>query len=477
MIFKRIAGVAALLFLAVVPCAAQFFDQATYIQQSAAGGSTNAQTATLANASSYSDLIGVKITLVPAATNAAGGLTLQINGFGGTPPSVRRPTASGPTATMAGNEFVTGQPVVVVYGTSNTFDIVSPPNTNLAVGSVNLLNSALNFGVPVNLQLNATVATNALTIAVKGNNGSDPSATNPVLIPFRDSTIANGGPKIVSLQSALSFTIASGSTMGCVNGQMCRLWIAAICITGLECTNSAGSDVVGLCAFNALNGKTIAPINEALLQTSASGTTGGSGAQTWYCNSAAVTARAIRIIGYVEIQETTAGTWALGPTYTQLFGPGIKKPGDIVQVQSSATNSVGSTTSATFAALSGGPTLNITPSSAANPIIVTSQGGGAPSVSASSYLQLSHTISASTTLIGSPVVAPATSTNDGITVVLSAFDVTNTTTQVTYGFEGKTNTGTLNYPTTGTGSYLQAQEIMGALEPTNDNGLPLEMVG
>src|SRR5258708_6008220 len=55
----------------------------------------------------------------------------------------------------------------------------------------------------VNLQLNASNNGAALTVAVKANNGSDPSPTNPLLIPFRDSTLANGGPKWGLLTGAL----------------------------------------------------------------------------------------------------------------------------------------------------------------------------------------------------------------------------------------------------------------------------------
>ena len=43
-------------------------------------------------------------------------------------------------------------------------------------------NPMLGFDMPLNLQLNASTNGTKLTIAVKGNNGSDPSTTNPVLI-------------------------------------------------------------------------------------------------------------------------------------------------------------------------------------------------------------------------------------------------------------------------------------------------------
>jgi hypothetical protein len=48
------------------------------------------------------------------------------------------------------------------------------------------------FDAPINLQVNCAVASPKLTVSLKGNNGADPSVTNPILIPFRDPTIASG---------------------------------------------------------------------------------------------------------------------------------------------------------------------------------------------------------------------------------------------------------------------------------------------
>ena len=60
----------------------------------------------------------------------------------------------------------------------------------------------------------------------------------------------------------------------------------------------------------------------------------------------AVTAKAMRILGYMDWSSglTTAGTWAIVPTLVQLFGPGISKPGDIVQ---RAGNEITATSSGT----------------------------------------------------------------------------------------------------------------------------------
>ncbi len=434
-----------LLLAAVAPAAAQFADQATYA--GAGGGTANAQTLALANASSYADLVGVVVKYVPTATNT-GPASLTVNGFGSSP-AFRKPTGSGVGA-LTGGEIASGQPTYVMYD-GTFFNLVSP--TSLPVGAGSLQNSALGFDMPVNLRISATVATNALTLAIKGIDGNDPSATNPVIVPFRDVTIASGAPSVVSIAGALSFTINSTSTMGCVSGQMCRLWVVLI--------NNGGT--AGLCAFNALSGTSIAPINEAALQTSASGTSGGSSAQTYYCNISAVTAKSIRIVGYVEIQEVTAGTWATGPTYVQLFGPGIKKPGETVQSIYYTTTTPGTTTAASLTTLTTSPSVAIVPTSAAN-LIRTFTAGTFGSGGGDFVLQIQN----GSTLIGVP--AKATS-GAAVPVSLMARDVPNTTSSVTYSFKGATNTGTVSFPVAGTGMTMEAIEIMSFLpSPANDDG-------
>ena len=394
---KRILIAASLLLSCLAPASAQFADQATFAGTGA--GSINAQTVTLANVSQYSDLQGVIMKYIPGASGGTVNTTdatLNVNTLGAIHFRKPGPNGSG-LITLTGSELVNGQGVWIMYD-GTYFELLSG-YTN-SVGAANLSNSSLQFGVPVNLQLNASVGSNNLTIAVKGNNGSDPSATNPVLIPFRDVTIANGDPVILSLQASLSFTINSTNTMGCVSAQMCRLWIVAI--------NNGGT--VNLCAFNALSGTNVGPINEGVLQTSAAGTNGGSAAQTYYCNASAVTAKAIRIIGYVEIQEVTAGTWASGPTYVQLFGPGIKKPGEVFQ------SKYGSSAS-----------LAITPSSAANLV----KGFLEVNVSLSTGATVTFTKTGASNVCSAQAIG-----GSGLTMAATAacqmLDVPNTTSSTTY---------------------------------------------
>ena len=184
---------------------------------------------------------------------------------------------------------------------------------------------------------------------------------------------------------------------------------------------------------------------------------------------------AVRIIGYCDFASglATVGSWASSCTTLQLFGPGVKKPGDVVQTVSGTTTSVGTTTSATFAALSSGQTVALTPTAAMNLVRVASQGtiGGSANIQAG--LQISHTISAVTTLIGNPTSSYVTSSSNPAVTSILLLDAPGVTSAVTYGFQGKTGSGTMDYPFTSTGSFLEATEIMGALDaPANDNSNP-----
>jgi len=94
----------------------------------------------------------------------------------------------------------------------------------------------------------------------------------------------------------------------------------------------------------------------------------GSGTHTGH---AGVFLKSFRILGYAEWQAglPAAGAWSAGPGFVQLFGPGVKKPGDIVQKLYLTSNVASSSvTSSTYT-----PTVfsnNISPTSAANLVLI-----------------------------------------------------------------------------------------------------------
>jgi hypothetical protein len=216
----------------------------------------------------------------------------------------------------------------------------------------------------INLQLNCSVASNLLTVAIKGNNGSDPSATNPVLIPFRDTTQANGDPIWLAVTSALSInTNATGATLGSSSGTPFRFWVVAF--------NNGGAAVLAL--INCSTTSQIFPLASHTLQSTTAISASAASAGIFYTpNGTALTSKAFCILGYLEYSSglTTAGTYGVAPTNVQLFGPGIKKPGDVVQVNQKFLNTT--FTSTTSGALTDvtGMSLTITPTSAANLVMI-----------------------------------------------------------------------------------------------------------
>lgn len=192
---------------------------------------------------------------------------------------------------------------------------------------------SLGFNAPANLRIGVAVGSNNLTVSLLGTNGSAPSATNPVTIPFRDVTIGNGDLVGRVVTAATVFTVNSTNTMGvAANNQPFRLWVVAF--------DNAGTVVLGL--VNCSIAGQIFPLCEDVLQSSQSGTAGGSTAGLFYAAVSALASKSIRILGYMEWASglATAGSWNALPTTVQLFGPGQKKPGDTVQSVGVAAASV-----------------------------------------------------------------------------------------------------------------------------------------
>jgi hypothetical protein len=171
-----------------------------------------------------------------------------------------------------------------------------------------------------NIGLAVTMAANAVTVALKGADGNDPSSSNKVGIGFRNATLTNGQASKVEVTAATSVAISSGSTGGTVSGEASRIWIAAI--------NNGGT--VELAWFNARSGTSIAPINEGgLISTTAEGGAGGAdSAQTWYSTTARSNVP-VTVLGYFDSTQATAGTWASSPANV-VVNP-KHRPNDVVQ--------------------------------------------------------------------------------------------------------------------------------------------------
>lgn len=244
-----------------------------------------------------------------------------------------------------------------------------------AITAVKLGTDTIPPGVSiVNGTLVASVAANALTIALKTLAGTDPSATDPVYFVFRNATAATGNFVVRTVTAATSVVVSSGSTLGFSSATAGRLWIVAFDDSG----------TVRLGVINCRSGVTIYPLGGHLIASSTA--EGGAGAadsaQVFYTGTA-VTNKSYSILGFAtwETGLTTAGTWDAAPTRVQMMNSSIPLPGREVQEVSNVTGAVATGTTLipaddTIPQITEGDqylSQAITPSSAANLLDIEAQ--------------------------------------------------------------------------------------------------------
>jgi hypothetical protein len=176
-----------------------------------------------------------------------------------------------------------------------------------AILAEHLSDSALGFAL-INGTFTASVAGNALTVAIKTKAGTGPSATDPVLVVFRSATAADGTYSVVSITAATSLTVSSGSTLGTVNAQAARLVVMLI--------NNAGT--AELAIANQAGGTNLD--ETGVISTTAEGGAGAADSATVVYSTTARNNVAYRAVGLIDITEATAGTWATSPSRLTLVG-------------------------------------------------------------------------------------------------------------------------------------------------------------
>jgi hypothetical protein len=307
------------------------------------------------------------------------------------------------------------------------------------------------FNAAQNLGINASVASSTLTISLKDRNGNDPSPTSPIITEF--SLGGNNVPR--SVTTPLSIVVPSGATIGTGSGLTNRIWIGLF--------DNSGTPVLGV--YNSLNfpspgNPSIVSWDETAAQTTIAISAGSTQAQTWYTQGGALAARALRILGFIESNQPTAGVWTSAPFKVQLFGPGIRKPGDTVQELATSISAADTTTSATFVPLTNNR-LTITLQAAANIVRVEAQGQLSTSANQSgAVVQLSRGVVASTNMIGSFQKVIDAGVVGGLLQVpcaMLAYDVPNVAGSVTYAVQASVFGGaTLTY---GGSTIMAAKEI------------------
>ncbi len=186
---------------------------------------------------------------------------------------------------------------VALGGTGGT----TPASSLIALGAA----AALQLSAPLNLGLAASVGSSALTIALKGADGNDPSATNPVVIPFRNVTLATGTPSFLTITAATSLVISSGSTLGFTSGAQGRLVIVGF--------NDGGTFRLGV-----INLPLGASLADGIASSTAEGGAGGADSANVIYTGTAVTSKAMVVLGFLYATEATAGTWATAPSTLQV---------------------------------------------------------------------------------------------------------------------------------------------------------------
>lgn len=332
---------------------------------------------------------------------------------------------------------------------------------DLTVAQANGLLGPNGLGPPVNLSLAISAAASALTIAIKGNDGNDPSATNPVVVPFRNATGTTGDATNITLTAATSLVISSGSTLGVTSSTAFRIWIVLF--------NDAGTARIGAinCATSTANTATqIYPLAEYQLASAVS--EGGAGAAdnagTFYAN-ATVTTKAYRILGYAEWSLTglTAGTWTTSALLvTQLMSTGIPLPGALIQGTSTSTQTETSTTSATPQACTN-LSKALTLTSAAN--LLRSKLNGQATMTTANNVCIVIIAAAGTGIGQSHNIFSSVATNVLVAnVAIEQLSKPNSISSITYDARVSSNSGgTVNFPESTNGGYgiLTLEEVMG----------------
>jgi hypothetical protein len=180
-----------------------------------------------------------------------------------------------------------------------------------------------------NGSISPSVAANALTIALRDSTASaDPSATSPVNISFRSSTITSGAYVARTITAAASLVISSGSTLGHASATAEPIYVYAI--------DNAGTVELAASARLFDDG--------SVVSTTAEGGGGAADSRTVMYSTTARSNVASRLIARLASTQTTAGTWAAAitevaaPTANIAGSVQVERTGPILRKKSGSSN-------------------------------------------------------------------------------------------------------------------------------------------
>lgn len=176
--------------------------------------------------------------------------------------------------------------------------------SNAVTALANLSAVAPGQGILLNGQIVTSVGSNALTIAIKGADGNDPSSTNPVSVAFRSATLTTSGYTIRKITAALSLVVSSGSTLGHASALACHLFVYLIDNSGTVelAVSNLPPDYPGTFA------------NTRLISTTAEGGAGAADSATGIYSTTARSNVPWVCVAMCKSTQTTAGTWAANMT-------------------------------------------------------------------------------------------------------------------------------------------------------------------
>jgi len=272
-------------------------------------------------------------------------------------------------------------------------------------------------------------------------------------VPFRSTALATGTVTWSTISAPQSITIPSGATLGTSNGVPFRIWIFE--------NYNGGAPELGVATCSSPTTIFACAAWESTLVTSTAISGSATAPGTLYA-TAGVTLDAVRIIGYCDFSAglATAGSYTSACTTLQLFGPGVKKPGESVQV---VAPQFGTLAVVTFTSLTASNvTASIALTSPINLVKYFAQTTGGNASDGNSTLGQMYRGS---TAIGSLSRASTAASNvvSGGTLILSGYDQPATASSTTYVIKGTTTASTTgSIPAVNTDSATEIlEEIMG----------------
>lgn len=198
----------------------------------------------------------------------------------------------------------------IVNAGGQLFYSIVDNNTNNPVSDATKWSAPGEIDARSGYSFDTAVATNAMTITMKGVGGGALSTTNVAKVTFRSATPADGTNSVGIIAAPLSVVIPSGATLGLANAQDEAIYIYAL--------NNAGVVELAVSANRIFDERY--PVNTTLLD-------GSSTSRYVLYSGTARTGVAIRYLGRVISNQPTSGTYTVAATNSSTMGPSDRASG------------------------------------------------------------------------------------------------------------------------------------------------------